>query len=61
MIGYRLTNNSRFPVNIEFSPAGHTGRLAPGQWMTARSPVQGGRYPKVKAIASKGSWWERTI
>jgi len=61
MRNYTIRNDSRYTVTLVFSPTGNTARLAPGQSTTARSPLQNGEDPKVKATASNGAWWERTI
>ena len=61
MINYTLTNESPYPVTLEFSPTGTTSQLAPGRSTKARSPARGEQYPKVKATASNGNSWERTM
>lgn len=61
IITYTIKNNTSGPITLEFFPSGTKSRLEPGRTTTCRSPVRGGQFPKVKAIAQNGQWWERTI
>jgi hypothetical protein len=60
-IPYTIWNTTNYHVNIKFFPTKNTTSLAPGVKKSCNSPIKNGQFPKVKAYASNGATWLRTI
>jgi len=60
-INYTISNSSKYHVRLVFLPTGNTASLAPGDKKSCNSPIKKGQFPKVKAHASNGATWLRTI
>jgi len=60
-INYTISNSSKYNVRLVFLPTGNTTSLAPGGKKSCKSPIKNGAFPKVKAHASNGATWSRTI
>jgi hypothetical protein len=60
-ISYTISNLSKYHVRLVFLPTGNTTELSPGKNKSCNSPIKNGQFPKVKAHASNGTTWLRTI
>lgn len=60
-IPYTIWNMTNYHVKIKFLPTKNTTSLAPGVKTSCNSPIRNGQFPKVKAYASNGATWLRTI
>lgn len=60
-IKFTLKNMTKGTVKLYFSPSGTTSSLAAGKTTSCNSPIKAGAFPTVKAVASDGKSWLRTI
>jgi hypothetical protein len=60
-ITYTIWNTTKYNIEILFLPNKNKTSLAPGVKKACNSPIRNGQFPKVKAYASNGATWLRTI
>jgi len=60
-VKYTITNKTKGTITLQFLSTGNTSTLAAGKTTTCNSPIKNGKFPQVKAVASNGKNWLRTI